>query len=393
MAATEPGLRAGNRRPGHRLTSAVIELNFGKSAPFSLGVEEEFQLLHEESYELVSRFDEVAEAAAHERRIKAELLQSVVEVATHVAGSVAEAIEDARGLRTTLRDAAAERGAVIASAGTHPFSRWEHQDVTDQERYRALMEEMRWVAEREVIFGLHVHVGVTSADEAIAVLNGLRTWLPELLALSANSPFWLGRDTGLASTRTKVFETFPRTGLPPAFSSFEEFELLVERAVKSGSFNDYTYIWWDARPHPKLGTLEVRIPDAQTRLESVAGIVALVQSLVATLADDFERGKKPQVQPPTLVAENKWRAARHGLNGQLVDLERDEERPAHEAVLTLVERAEPAAARLGCRDELAEVERLVQRGTGADEQRDVYEETNSLLAVAQWLAETTSAET
>jgi glutamate---cysteine ligase / carboxylate-amine ligase len=317
----------------------------------------------------------------------------VVEVATHIAGSVAEAIEDARGLRRTLRDAAAERGAVIASAGTHPFSRWEHQEVTDRERYRALMEEMRWVAEQEVIFGLHVHVGLSSADEATAVLNGLRTWLPELLALSANSPFWLGRDTGLASTRTKVFETFPRTGLPPAFGSFEEFELLVERAVKSGSFADYTYIWWDARPHPKLGTLEVRIPDAQTRLESVAGIVALVQSLVATLAGDFEQGRKAQVQPPTLIAENKWRAVRDGLNGQLIDLGRDEERPAHEAVLALVERAEPAAARLGCRDELAEVERLVQRGTGADEQRDVYEETDSLLAVAQWLAETTAAET
>jgi carboxylate-amine ligase len=370
-----------------------LELNFGKSTPFSLGVEEEFQLLHEESYELVSRFDEVAEAAAHERRIKAELLQSVVEVATHVAGSVEEAIEDARGLRATLRDAAAERGAVIAGAGTHPFSRWEHQDVTDHARYRALMEEMRWVAEREVIFGLHVHVGVGSADEAIAVSNGLRTWLPELLALSANSPFWLGRDTGLASTRTKIFETFPRTGLPPSFGSFEEFELLVERAVKSGSFPDYTYIWWDARPHPKLGTLEVRIPDAQTRLENVTAIVALVQSVVATLADRFERGERPQVQPITLIAENKWRAARDGLNGKLIDLERDEERPAHEAVLALVERAEPAAARLGCREELAEVERVVERGTGADEQRDVYEETNSLLAVAQWLAETTAGET
>jgi carboxylate-amine ligase len=387
VAATEPRLRAGNRRPRDG-----IELNFGKSAPFSLGVEEEFQLLHAESYELVSRFDEVAEAAAHERRIKAELLQSVVEVATHVAGSVAEAIEDARGLRATLSEAAAEHGAVIASAGTHPFSRWEHQDVTESERYRALMEEMRWVAEREVIFGLHVHVGVASADEAVAVSNGLRTWLPELLALSANSPFWLGRDTGLASTRTKIFETFPRTGLPPAFGSFEEFELLVERAIRSGSFPDYTYVWWDARPHPKLGTLEVRIPDAQTRLQSVAAIVALVQSLVAALADGFERGDKPQVQPITLIAENKWRAARHGLNGQLIDLERDEERPAREAVLALVERAEPAARRLGCREELAEVERLVQRGTGADEQRNVYEETDSLLAVAQWLAATTAAE-
>ena len=369
-----------------------MEQNFGQSAPFSLGVEEEFQLLHEESYELVSRFDEVAEAASHERRIKAELLQSVVEVATHVAGSVAEAIEDARGLRATLRDAAAERGAVIVGAGTHPFSRWEHQDVTDHERYRALMEEMRWVAEREVIFGLHVHVGLASPDEAIAVMNGLRTWLPELLALSANSPFWLGRDTGLASTRTKVFETFPRSGLPPAFGSFEEFELLVDRAVKTGSFPEYTFIWWDVRPHPKLGTLEVRIPDAQTRLESTAAIVALVQSLVATLADEFERGERPRFQPVTLVSENKWRAARDGLNGKLIDLERDEERPAREAVLALVERAEPAAARLGCREELGEVERLVERGTGADEQRQVYEETSSLLAVAQWLAETTSAD-
>ena len=308
-----------------------------------------------------------------------------------MADSVGEAIEDARGLRATLRDAAAERGAVIAGAGTHPFSRWEHQEVTEHERYRALLEEMRWVAEREVIFGLHVHVGVASADEAIAVASGLRTWLPELLALSANSPYWHGRDTGLASTRTKIFETFPRSGLPPAFASFEEFELLVERAVKTGSMPDYTFIWWDLRPHPKLGTLEVRIPDAQTRLESVAGIVALVQSLVATLADGFERGEKPQIQPVTLINENKWRAARDGLNGLLIDLERDEERPAGDAVLALVERAEPAAGRLGCREELAEVERLVQRGTGADEQRRVYEETGSLLAVAQWLAERTSA--
>jgi carboxylate-amine ligase len=334
----------------------------------------------------------VAEAAGHERRIKAELLQSVVEVATHVAGSVAEAIEDARGLRATLRDAAAERGAVIAGAGTHPFSRWEHQDVTDADRYRELMSEMRWVAEREVIFGLHVHVGIPRADEAIAVANGLRTWLPELLALSANSPFWLGRDTGLASTRTKIFETFPRSGLPPAFASFEEFELLVERAIKTGSFPDYTYIWWDLRPHPNLGTIEVRIPDAQTRLETVAGIVALVQSLAATLADDLERGERSPVQPVTLVSENKWRAARDGLNGKLIDLERDEERPAQDAVLALVERAEPAARRLGCREELREVERLVDRGTGADEQRQVYEETGSLLAVAQWLAEQTSAD-
>ena len=242
-----------------------MEVNFGSSAPFSLGVEEEFQLLSPESFELVSRYDEVAEAAGADERIKPELMQSVLEVATEISGSVGEAIEAARRLRARIRDAAAERETVIASAGTHPFSRWEHQDVTEKPRYRDLLEKMQWVAERELIFGLHVHVGLETAGQAIAIANGLRTWLPELLALSANSPFWQARPTGLASTRTKVFETFPRSGLPPAFGSFEEFELLIERGLRTNSFRDYTYIWWDLRPHPRLGTLEVRICEEITQ--------------------------------------------------------------------------------------------------------------------------------
>ncbi|MDQ3821758.1 MAG: glutamate--cysteine ligase [Actinomycetota bacterium] len=365
-----------------------MEVNFGRSAPFSLGVEEEFQLLSPESYELVSRYDEVAEAAGPDEQIKAELMQSVLEAATRVSGTVGEAIEDARRLRERIRDAAAERETVIASAGTHPFSRWEHQDVTEEPRYLGLVEKMRWVAERELIFGLHVHVGLDTAPKAIAVANGLRTWLPELLALSANSPFWQARPTGLASTRTKVFETFPRSGLPPAFGSFEEFELLVERGVRTNSFRDYTFIWWDLRPHPRLGTIEVRICDAQTRIESVAGIVALVQSLVATLSERFDSdgaGALP-VQPVTLIDENKWRAVRYGLDGELIDLARDTERPARQAVAELVETARPAALRLGCRDELDEVERISERGTGADEQRRVHAEQGNLLAVARWLA-------
>jgi carboxylate-amine ligase len=365
-----------------------VEVNFGRSAPFSLGVEEEFQLLSHESFELVSRYDEVAEAAGADERIKPELMQSVLEVATHISGTVGEALEEARLLRARIRDAAAGRETVIASAGTHPFSRWEHQDVTDAPRYAGLIEKMQWVAERELIFGLHVHVGLETGAQAIAVANGLRTWLPELLALSANSPFWQARPTGLASTRTKVFETFPRSGLPPAFSSFEEFELVVERGVKTNSFRDYTYIWWDLRPHPRLGTIEVRVCDAQTRLENVAAIVALVQSLVATLAERFEREgvQGLPVQPVTLVGENKWRAVRYGLDGELVDLEHDTERPAREAVAALVELARPAAGRLGCRTELDEVEGILRRGTGADEQLRVHAEEGSLLAVARWLA-------
>ena len=363
-----------------------METNYGKRQPFSLGVEEEFQLLNPDSYELTSRFDEVVEAAGGDKRIKAELMQSVLEVATHVASTVEEAVDEARGLRAQIRDAAAEGGTLIASAGTHPFSRYEHQDITDQQRYTDLLEAMQWVAERELIFGLHVHVGLNTPDQAIAVCNGLRTWLPELLAISANSPFRHGRDTGLASTRIKIFETFPRSGLPPAFSSFEEFELLVERGVKTNCFEDYTYIWWDLRPHPKLGTVEVRICDGQTRIESLAGLTALIQSLVATLAERFDRGEPLPIQPVTLVGENKWRAARYGLETDLVDLAHDTERPAREAVLELLELAEPAAQRLGCASELDEVERICARGPGANEQRRVYEESGSLLAVAQWLA-------
>ncbi|MFN2628650.1 MAG: glutamate--cysteine ligase [Gaiellaceae bacterium] len=363
-----------------------MDVNYGSSAPFSLGVEEEFQLLNAESFELTSRFDQILAASGGDPQIKPELMQSTVEAATGIATTVAEAIEQARELRRRVRDAAAEHGVVFASAGTHPFSRYEHQDVTEQARYRELLESMQWVAERELIFGLHVHVGLESAQQAIAVANALRTWLPELLALSANSPFWLGRDTGLASTRSKVFDSFPRSGLPPAFSSFEEFELLVERGVKTGSFDDYTYIWWDLRPHPKLGTIEIRVCDGQTRIETVSALVALVQSLVVTLAGRYDAGGSLPIQPVTLVAENKWRAARYGLEADLVDLESDTERPARDAARALVDLAEPAARRLGCAAELGELDSVLERGTGADEQRRVYQESGTLLAVAQWLA-------
>jgi len=368
-----------------------MDVNYGSSSRFSLGVEEEFQLLNADSFDLTSRFDEVVAAAGDDDRIKPELLQSTAEVATGVARTVGEAIDQARELRRRVRDAAAETGILVASAGTHPFGRYEHQDVTDADRYRELIESMQWVAERELIFGLHVHVGMSSANEAIAVANGLRTWLPELLALSANSPYWQTRDTGLSSTRSKVFDTFPRSGLPPAFASFEEFELLIERGVRTNSFEDYTFIWWDLRPHPKLGTIEIRVCDGQTRIETVTAIVALVQSLAATLADRYERDGTLPIQPITLIAENKWRAARYGLDAELIDLEHDTERPARDAVRELVEAATPAAARLGCTAELGEVERLLERGDGAAEQRRVQEETGSLLGVAQWLVEQTGA--
>jgi carboxylate-amine ligase len=368
-----------------------MDVNYGNSAPFTLGVEEELQLVNAESFELTSRYAEVfGEAARSDERIKAELLQSTVEVATKPARTVGEAIAEARELRRRAHDEAKESGVAVISAGTHPFSRYEHQEVTDEPRYADLVESLQWAVARQLIFGLHVHVGLESAQQAIAVANALRTWLPELLAASANSPFWHGRDTGLGSTRSKVFDTMPRSGIPPAFASFEEFELLVDRGVRTGSWDDYTFIWWDLRPHPRLGTIEIRICDAQTRLENTAVLVALVQSLAATLAERYEREGTLPIQPRPLIEENKWRAARFGLEATLVDLERDEERPATEALRALADIAAPAAKRLGCQDELGLLEALLKRGDGAHEQRAAHESSGgSLLGVARWLAERT----
>jgi glutamate---cysteine ligase / carboxylate-amine ligase len=331
----------------------------------------------------VPRFDEIADAAGDDR-VRPELMTSVLETATGVAANVGEALEEVRDIRSRLRAAAAEHNALIASAGTHPFSRWEHQEITDTPRYQGVVDKLRWVAERVAIFGLHVHVGMPAPDTAVAVATGLRNWVPELLALAANSPYWQGRDTGLASTRSKVFDTMPRSGLPPRLGTFAEFEDLVERGAAAGFFPEYTYIWWDVRPHPKLGTIEVRACDAQTRVETIAGIAALTQSLAATLVD-YPR----PIQPRMLIAENKWRAVRYGLDAELVDMARDTARPARAAIRELLELAGPAAGRLGCAAELAGVERVLDRGSGADEQRRAEQEGGSLLSVAHWLAEET----
>jgi carboxylate-amine ligase len=357
-----------------------VEHAFGSSPAFSLGIEEEFQLVSPESYELVPRFDEIA-AAADDERVHQELMTSVLEAATGVHERVADAVAEVREIRAHLGDAAAQRDVLIASAGTHPFSRWEHQEISESERYQDVVEQLQWVAKRVAIFGLHIHVGIDDPDSAVRIATQLRNFLPEFLALAGNSPYWHGRDTGLASTRSQIFDTMPHSGLPPRFDSFAEFEELVDRGVQAKFFPDYTYLWWDLRPHPKLGTIELRICDAQTRAESVAALAALAQSLVATLAEE-----PVPVQPRILIAENKWRAVRHGLDAELFELAANRGRSATDAVRALVERAAPAAERLGCADELAEVEPLLERGAGSEEQRRVSEERGGLVAVARWIA-------
>jgi glutamate---cysteine ligase / carboxylate-amine ligase len=370
-----------------------METNFGTSTPYSLGIEEEFQLVDPETLELISKIEPILgaiEGGTLRGRVKPELLQSVLEVSTRIAVNVAEAVDDLADLHSRVSSLAAEHGAAIVSAGTHPFSRADEQRVTDRPRFAMLAENLCWLTARQPVFGLHVHVGVGSGAKAIACADGLRYYLPELLALSANSPFWEGRSTGLASTRAKLIEDLPRSGLPPALGSFAGFERFVERGVRAGCFPDYTHIWWDIRPHPRLGTVEVRICDAQTHASSVAAIAALIQALVAVIGSAFECGELSTPSPDLVLEENRWRAARDGLEARLIDPVDDTERPATEAIVALVDRCSPAADALGCTDELDLVEQIVFYGNGADEQRRIYDETGDLLAVARWLAEHTT---
>jgi len=358
----------------------------------TIGIEEEFQIVDGEG-QLKSHSETLIAAAAPRLgdQIKAEMMQSVIEAGTKICADISEARAEITTLRGTLAALLAPAGLRIASAGTHPFSHWQDQQVTEAERYKILEDELQDVIRELLIFGLHVHVGIPDREARVEVMNEARYFLPHLLAISTSSPFWLARNTGLKSYRQVIWGRFPRTGIPPDFASYDEYENFVELLVKTRSIDNGRKIWWDLRPHPRLGTIEIRICDAQTRLESAAVIVALVQSLAATLAERYDRGGSLPIQPRPLIEENKWRAARSGLEATLVDLERDEERPAREALRALAELALPAARRLGCADELALLDPLLDRGDGASEQRAVYDSSEgSLLAVAKWLAERTN---
>ena len=348
---------------------------YGKSTAYSLGVEEEFQLLDPETYELTPVVDAVIASVpeADRGQVKHELMQSVVETSTTVCTNVEEAVADLTRLRRLVLDGAEAAGAVVASAGTTPVSRWEGQAITDMPRYRDIVAKLQWIARRELIFGLHVHVGVDSADKCMYVFNAIREQLPLLLALSANSPFWQGATTGLQSSRIKVFDAFPRSGTPQAFpGGWDEFEALLARGRKSGLIPDHTYVWWDVRPHPEFGTLEIRICDAQARLRDTAGLAALVQALVAWHGDRFDQGVALGELPPhMLIEENRWSAARYGLDGEMVDFTNDSLVPTRHLVAQMLDRVEPVARRLGSGEWFDQVAGMLHR-TGATRQLDAW---------------------
>jgi carboxylate-amine ligase len=352
---------------------------------YTIGIEEELMIVDASSYELVNAIESLledargADSAAGE--IKPELMESVLEIATRPAANTAEAGEQLRSLRRQVQEIAALRGLTIGSSGTHPFALWEDQRIASRQRYRELVNALRFVARQELIFGLHVHVGLDDPDKAIHVANGMRVHLPVLLALSANSPFWRGDGTGMASTRLPIFRAFPRVGVPPSYRDWADYERQIEFMVSSGVMEDYTYLWYDVRPHPKLGTVEIRACDAQTRVEHTLGLAALIQAMVKELAEHFDEGKHLGEYPWQMLDENRWLAARHGLGGELVDLPTNERVATKALAQRLLDRLREHAQDLGSAAELEGIDDLLARGNGAARQVVVYEANHDLREV------------
>ncbi|MEA2379199.1 MAG: glutamate---cysteine ligase / carboxylate-amine ligase [Thermoleophilaceae bacterium] len=349
---------------------------------YTIGIEEELMILDPATYSLVNAIESLLEEAP-DGEIKPELHESVLEISTKPCGDAAEAGRQLRALRSQVRERAAERGLLIGSAGTHPFARWEDQRIVARSRYRDLIAALRFVARQELIFGQHVHVGVDDPDKAIHVANGMRVHVPVLLALSANSPFWRAQPTGLLSTRMPIFRSFPRVGIPPTYKDWEEYAARIKFMTESRVIEDYTYLWYDVRPHPNFGTVEIRVMDSQTRVEHTLAIAALIQAMVKELAEHYDEGKSLSRYPYEMLDENKWLAARHGLEGELVDLPATDRVGAAELARRLMDRLRPHAEDLGSADDFDGLEDILENGTGAARQALVYEANHDLHEVVR----------
>jgi len=356
-----------------------VEHSFAGHA-YTIGIEEELMILDADTLELVNAIESMLEPATL-GEIKPELMESVLEISTDPCRDMAEASEQLRTLRRQVADTASGKGLAIGSAGTHPFAMWEDQRIVARPRYRDLISAMRFVARQELIFGMHVHIGVDDPDKAIHVANGMRVHLPVLLGLSANSPFWRADTTGLASSRTPIFRAFPRVGIPPTYKDWADYEQRIEFMITAGVIEDYTYLWHDVRPHPNFGTVEVRVMDSQTHVEHSLGLAALVQALVRELSEHFESGGQLESYPFEMLDENKWLAARHGLEGELVDLPSSDRVATRELARRLLDRMREHATDLGSVDELAAIEDMLDRGNGAGRQMVVYEANHDLQEV------------
>ena len=358
---------------------------------FTVGVEEEFQIVDPATWELRSHVSELlAESApAFGDQIKREMHQSIVEVGTKICANVEELAEEIIRIRRDLSDAAERVGLRVAAAGTHPFSNWMDQVLSPGERYQNIVEEMGQLARSLLIFGLHVHVAVPDRESMIGLMNEARYFLPHLLALSTSSPFWMGRDTGLKSFRTTVFRRFPRTGIPDHFGSWSDYEEYVNLLIKLHSIDNAKKIWWDLRPHPTFGTLEFRICDVPTAPRASIAIAALAQAIIVKLFRLRERNLGFRRYHRALIEENKWRAARWGLDGKLIDFGKREEVPMRHLALELLAFVDDVVDGLGSRREVEYVQKILSDGTSAERQLQVYQATGDLRAVVRSLVEQT----
>jgi glutamate---cysteine ligase / carboxylate-amine ligase len=357
---------------------------------YTVGVEEELMIVDASSLDLVNAIESILGEDPPSGQIKPELLESVLEIATSPCPTVPVLADELASLRALARDRAQREGLEIGSAGTHPFARWEDQRVVSDDRYRGLIQSLGFVARQELVFGMHVHVGLADPEEAIYVANALREHVPLLIALSANSPLWRGAPTGLMSSRVPIFRAFPRVGLPPRFDGWQDFARRVDAMSDAGLIEDYTYLWYDVRPHPRLGTVEIRAMDSQTRVEHTVALSALVVSLVKLLVERREQDVQLPESPWEILDENRWLAARHGLDAELLDQASGRRRGVRELSAELLAQLQPHARELGCERELAGVEDILRSGNGALRQQMVYEANHDLRELMAEIVATTS---
>ncbi len=359
---------------------------------FSLGIEEEYQTIDPETFDLRSHINTEFIAKGKRQlneKVKAEMHQAVIEVGTGVCRTIKEAREDVVHLRRQMIDLARESGLLLAAGATHPFADWREQEIYPDQRYLQVLQDMQLVARANLIFGLHVHVGIEDRETTIHLMNQMRYFLPHLLALSSNSPFWLGMNTGLKSYRCKVFDKFPRTNIPDTFQSWADFDGFVNLLVRTGCIDNAKKIWWDVRPHPFFSTLEVRICDIPLRVDETLAIAALIQATLAKLYILHARNQSYRVYSRALIMENKWRAARYGLDGKLIDFGRESEVPVRELVLEYLDFVDEVVDELDSRREIDYVRTMLEQGSGADRQLRVHEQTGDMRRVVEYMVQET----
>lgn len=359
---------------------------------YTLGIEEEFMVIDPETRELRSHMQQIVEGGKVllKEQVKAEMHQAVVEVGTKICHNIQEARQEVKYLRRVIAELATNSNLLIGAAGTHPFSLWSQQEITDHPRYEEIVNELQDTARGNLIFGLHVHVGIENRNIGMATMNAVRYFLPHVFALSTNSPFWEGRNTGFKSYRTKVFDKFPRTGIPDYFSSVAEHDTYIDTLIKTNCIDNAKKIWWDIRLHPFFPTIEFRICDVPMLVDETIALAAVMQALVAKIQKLMKQNLNFNLYSRALINENKWRAARYGLDGKLIDFGKQEEVSTRDLMDELLGFIDDVVDDLGSREEINRVHQILKNGTGADRQLRVFNETGDLKKVVDYIVSQTN---